>query len=469
MPINRRQFVASTATAASVPILGLAGSAASAAEVSRERDGPGTFRIAPFRFDATPPIGHSCCGGWIKNVEVVDDPLEALGFVLLGAGKPLVVCAVDWCALANAAHLQWRMALAEAANTTPDRVAVQCVHQHNAPLACIGSEELVASQGDLPHILDLSFFSRLLDEGSRAVAQAVRSARPCTHVATGQARVEQVASNRRIARDAQGRIMRMRGSSCEDSELIALPEGTIDPLLRTVAFYDGSEKVAACHFYATHPMSYYGDGRVTADFAGLARRRRQQEEPGCLHVYFTGCAGDVSAGKYNDGSPEARAALTQRLYDGIAASERALVPEPIERVAWRTAEILPVAREALDKANLERIISDREDTVVHRNRGSYMLTWLRRLEARQPLLLTALAVNHVTLLHLPAECFVEYQLRAQALAPDRFVATAAYGDGGPWYIPVKEEYPAGGYEIGVTFSGPSIDDLLTTAMRQLLV
>ena len=35
------------------------------------------LRIATFRFDVTPPIGHSCCGGWIKPVEVVDDTLAS--------------------------------------------------------------------------------------------------------------------------------------------------------------------------------------------------------------------------------------------------------------------------------------------------------------------------------------------------------------------------------------------------------
>src|SRR5689334_13198391 len=46
------------------------------------------LHLATFRFDVTPPRGHSLCGGWIKPVEAVDDPLEAIGFVLLGAGKP---------------------------------------------------------------------------------------------------------------------------------------------------------------------------------------------------------------------------------------------------------------------------------------------------------------------------------------------------------------------------------------------
>ena len=49
-----------------------------------------------------------------------------------------------------------------------------------------------------------------------------------------------------------------------------------------------------------------------------------------------------------------------------------------------------------------------------------------------------------------------------------FVATAAYGDGGPWYIPVKEEYPAGGYEVSVAFCDPQVDSILTEAMGSLL-
>ena len=29
--------------------------------------------LSAFRVDATPPMGHSLCGGWIKPVEGVDD------------------------------------------------------------------------------------------------------------------------------------------------------------------------------------------------------------------------------------------------------------------------------------------------------------------------------------------------------------------------------------------------------------
>jgi hypothetical protein len=429
----------------------------------------GDLHLAPFRFDVTPPIGHSCCGGWIKPVEVVDDSLDAIGFVLLGAGKPIVLCAVDWTGLLNQAHVDWRQALAEAAGTTPERVAVQCVHQHNAPFACLEAERIVSSQGDLPHIVDVDFFRRCLDRGRTAVAGAIKQARPLTHMATSQGKVDRVASNRRIYRDENGRIKAMRGSSCRDPKLQAMTEGLVDPWMKTVALYDKGKKIVACHYYATHPMSYYADGRVTSDFAGLARKQRQKDEPDCLHIYFTGCAGNISAGKYNDGSKERRPILTQRVYDGIVASEQELQPQPIEQAGWKTADLIPSPRETLSAEAIEAQIANKANAVVARNRPSYMLSWLRRLEQRLPIVLSSLRLNEATLLHLPAECFIEYQLRAQELGGDsRFVATAAYGDGGPWYIPVKEEYPNGGYEVSVAFCSDDIDSQLTKGIKSIL-
>jgi hypothetical protein len=36
------------------------------------------------------------------------------------------------------------------------------------------------------------------------------------------------------------------------------------------------------------------------------------------------------------------------------------------------------------------------------------------------------------------------------------------------YVPTKEEYPNGGYEVSVAFSDPAIDDQFAEAMRRLL-
>jgi hypothetical protein len=423
--------------------------------------------MARFRFDVTPPIGHSCCGGWIEPVNAVDDPLEALGVVILGAGKPIVICAVDWTGLLNDAHFQWRRALAKAANTTIDRVAVQCVHQHNAPFACLEAERIVQEEENLPHIIEPDFFQDCLDRGSEAVKRSLIEASPVTHIASGQGKVEKVASNRRINRDDSGLVQSMRGSSCKDEALRSMEEGLIDPWLKTVAFYNRDKKIAAFHYYATHPMSYYGDGRVSSDFAGLARKQRQQDEKECLHVYFNGCAGNVAAGKYNDGSPEMRPILTERIYKGILASEENLQPEPIKNVGWKEVGMLPTARSSLSKKTLQHEISDIQNSLVKRLSPAYRLSWLHRLEEKLPIAMSAMHINGISMLHLPAECFVQYQLRAQKMQPSRFVATAAYGDGGPWYIPTKEEFSVGGYEVSQAYCEPEIDGLISRSLESL--
>jgi hypothetical protein len=142
----------------------------------------GKLRLTSFRFKVTPPVGHSLCGGWIKPVVATDDDLEAIGFVLQGCGDPIVICAVDWTGLLNTAHVRWRQSLAEAAGTTPDRVAVQCVHQHNAPFACLDAQAIVAAEGDLPEIVNVAFFEECLDqasEGGYRITEATSSSNSC--------------------------------------------------------------------------------------------------------------------------------------------------------------------------------------------------------------------------------------------------------------------------------------------------
>ncbi len=455
--VSRRSFLQTSAAAAAVGSLASAGAAESA-----------PLRIAPFRFDVTPPVGHPLCGGWIKPVVDVEDGLEAIGFVLLGAGKPIVVCAVDWTGILNGAHVAWRTALAEAAGTTPDRVAVQCVHQHDAPFVCLHAQQLVAAQNAGLQVVDVPFFQDCLKRGQAAIRTALPQARRVTHVARGEAPVVEVAGNRRVALGTDGKVRKMRGSGCRDPELIAMPEGLIDPLLKTVTFCDGDEQLVACRYYAVHPMSHYGQGHVSSDFVGLARKQRQREQPGCTQIYFTGAAGNIAAGKYNDGSPEARVRLTKRIHDAMVAADAKLQREPLRNVAWRTHEVRPEVNPVFVAEKLQAMVADAKNAPANRIRPAMVLSWMKRLADDIPIVLSALHLDDVALLHLPAESFLEYQLRAQQLAPGKFVATAAYGDGGPWYIPVKEEYPKGGYEVSVANCSDGVDDILSRGIRELL-
>jgi hypothetical protein len=428
----------------------------------------GGLKIATFRCDVTPPMGHSLCGGWIKPVLAVDDPLEAIGVVILGADAPIVLCAVDWTGILNSAYRKWCETIATAVGTTPDRVAVQCVHQHDAIFACLDTQALLAKYAELPSTVDVEFLNRTMDAVAAAAKESLKSARLLTHIALGEAKVDRVAGNRRLP-GPDGKLMPMRGSSSKNPEHKTAPEGLIDPLLKTVALYDGDQKVAACHYYACHPMSHYGQGRVSADFCGLARRKRQQEDATCTHLYFNGCGGNIAAGKYNDGSPEMRPILSGRIYDAIVAAEKTLSPRPVSSIGWRTQDVLLSPDSTKWNADdLAAQVADSKRNVVDRNRPAFTLAYLQRCERKEPITLSALHVNNASLIHLPSECFIEYQLHAQKEAADRFVACAAYGDGGPWYIPTREAFPQGGYEVSVAWCGPSVEDELWSGIAKIL-
>ncbi len=425
------------------------------------------LHLATFSCDVTPPEGHPLCGGWIEPVRGVDDPLKALGIVLLGAGKPVVMCVVDWCGLRNEAFRIWRQALAEAAHTTPDHVALHTVHQHNAPFADVEAQKLIGAAGAASS-LDLKYFDDCVKRTSEALRASLLKAVKFTHVGTGAANVEKVASNRRILGD-DGKVKSTRTSATKSAEVRDAPEGLIDSQLRTLSFWDGDTPRAAMHSYACHPMSYYGDGRVSADFCGLARQKRQEEQPDVFQVYFNGCGGNVTAGKYNDGAKANRPVLRDRIFAAMTAAWKTTKRFEVRGWDWRTEAVkLPPRMEAsFGEEQSRKTLQDAKATPARRNNAAFQLAWLKRRDT--PIDLHCLDFEGKVLsLHLPGESFIEYQLAAIAMRPDASVHVAAYGDDGPGYIPTAKAYLEGGYEPTVALAGPDSEAMLLRAMQKLL-
>lgn len=423
-------------------------------------------KIATFREDVTPPMGHPLCAGWYPPVKGITDLLSARGVILFGSGAPIVLCSIDWAEISNYEHFRWRQSIAAAAGTEPDRVAVHCTHPHNTPWPDRDAQNLLDTAGYPNVIMTGRFCEEARDLVARAVYLAGRDAKPCTDIAVGQSMVEKVASNRRIM-GTDGRVKAVRWTKTLDAFVRAEPEGTIDPFLKTLSFWNQSEKLAVLHYYAVHPTSFDGDGLVTPDFTGLARDRLQSEDGGITHVYFTGCSGNVTAGKYNDGNPANRLVLTERIYNAMVASEKTARRLPICGWSWRVNNIQLPHREDLNETDLMATIRDVQSDIKLRSRAALILTYLRRKELAIPI--TCLDLGSETfILNLPGEAFVEYQLEAQAIHPSGWVACASYGDLGPGYIPLAQSYLEGGYEPRDAFVSGASEPILREAIRQVL-
>jgi hypothetical protein len=414
--------------------LAVAASLGAGLAVAAEKDG---LRLATFVAEVTPPLRHPCMGGGIAPVARIDDPLFANGLVLLGAGKPIALVAVDWCEIRNDAYERWRGAVAEAVKTDPQRVLVCCLHQHDAPIADLEAERILKAHKAAGSVCDLDFHEQAVKRVAKAAADCLRNARRVTHLGTGQAKVSEVASNRRYP-GPDGKPRFDRTSATRDAKAREQPEGTIDPWLKTLSFWDGDKPLAALSCYATHPMSYYGKGGVSADFVGTARKRRQADDPAVFQVYASGCSGNVTAGKYNDGNPDNRPVLADKMYKAMAAAWKATERRPLKSIDFKVVSLRlePRGGEGFTVEGLtKRLTSDPKP--FGQCLAALGLSWRKRADAGHTIDVPVIDFGPAQLLLLPAESYVEFQLQAQKLRPDSFVMVLGYGECAPGYIPIE--------------------------------
>jgi len=421
-------------------------------------------RIATFVADATPPIGSPLGVGQVPPAVGVTDRLSCRGAVLLSGEAPVVVAALDWVGILGGGHRRWREALAEAAGTSPDRVAVHTLHQHDAPGFDPDAEVLMAARGHPGQGYHVRFAERAIADAQDAVRAAIPYGEDVTHVGAGAAPVHRVASNRRVL-GPDGLVAHVRYSADRTPLGRTAPEGIIDPLARVVSFWNADRPVAVLSYYATHPQSHYRERLVTSDFVGLARDRVQLDVP-AVWTHFCGAAGNITAGKHNDGSPGNRPVLTARLADGLAQAFAASAANraPAGPLGWGAVQVgLPVA-DHLRHGRPQRAFGGD----VNFDNASDAAFAARNGDTAE-FDLGCLSIGDIRILHLPGELFVEYQLAAQRLRPDLFVAAAAYGDCGPWYIGTRLAYDQGGYETGRwSRVGAGAEDVLFPAIAELV-
>ena len=445
------------------------------------------IQLATFALDVTPPPGHACMGGGVAPIQRVGEPLQARGFVLMGDGQPFVVVSFDWCEIRGSAYDDWRAALAEAAGTVPQRVLVTSTHVHDAPVMDPEAEFILreaehsGAWKDLPapdaqariQLASVCWpdFNRLCIQRARLkVKEALTKPQRVTHIGTGSAEVREVASNRRyLLPDGGVRYNRMSRNSLP--EAAAAGVGEIDPLLRTLSFWDGDTLLCALHSYAVHPMSYYGTGETSIDFVGLAREQLQKEMPTAFHIYATGCAGNVTAGKFNDGARANRPKLTSRIADAMHAALKNTTKQPLQHIGFRLAKIPLAARTAPDEfteaALRNRLLTS--PVPFMRAEAAMGLSWYQRVQSGHQIDLPLLDFGSAKLMLLPAEAYVDFQLYATQLVPGEFLLVMGYGECGPGYIPIERAWRERDSNLrDWTWVGPGSEATLKHAIDEVL-
>src|SRR5207249_2287036 len=96
------------------------------------------------------------------------------------------------------------------------------------------AHELLAGAPLPLQMQDPPWSRQVIEDVARAVAGSMDRTQPVTHVAHGEAKVSEVASNRRVMGSA-GRVAFVRTSATADPKIREMPEGLIDPMLKTLS------------------------------------------------------------------------------------------------------------------------------------------------------------------------------------------------------------------------------------------
>jgi hypothetical protein len=431
----------------------------------------GGLHIATFEVDVSPPLASPLCHGNVMPAKQIITPLLARGLVILGVEKPIVLCAMDWVALANASNMTLRETIASAVGTTRDRVAVHTVHQHDAPGSDLDTEQLLAEHGLGGRFSNPQFDQRVFQAIANAARIGMAQAQSVTQVGFGSGKVERVASNRRVL-GPDGKVAFTRMSASKHPQAASAPEGTIDPLLRIVTFWQGNRPLTALSYYATHPMSYYGKGGVNWDFIGGARTLMDKAVPDVRFIHFNGAGGNITAGKYNDGNPDNRRVLAERVFAGMKAAWDTQKKHTVTAadLEWRVQPVALPVRHPDAEPRLLATLADAKKPFAQRAFAARDIVFIRRMAAGGAIPLSSLRIGSSHLLHMPAELFIEYQIAAQQMRPDDFIAMAAYGDNAPSYIGTEVAYTQGGYEVEdrVSRVSPAVEKVLLQAIQNLL-
>jgi hypothetical protein len=334
-----------------------------------------------------------------------------------------------------------------------------------------GAQDLLDQVGLTNELFDRGFHEDVLRRAEESLRQAIAEAQAITHIGYAESIVRDVASNRRVV-DANGRVSFARGSSSgREAFFRETDTGLIDPLLRTISFWDGERCLVEYHAYATHPMSYYGRGEVSSDFVGLARKRLARTDRSIHPIYASGCSGDVTAGKYNDGSPQAREELIQKIHDAMLANREQAKKQPL-LLGWSFRSVA-LELEYSRVPSLQREVMDRElqdgslPTEKRILAAMGLASWQRSVERKQPIDVPCVDFGIARLVLFPGESFVGYQQIAQDLSGDVPLVPVGYGECWTGYVPTEAAF-ADGFNESWLWVAPGSQSRIENGLRELL-
>lgn len=435
----------------------------------------GDFRVGAAQVDITPKNGTPL-GGYYKfrGSEGVLDPLYAKTMVFEKDGTHAVIVVLDLSGTVRPLVAEMRKVIQEQCGIEGDHVLISGTHTHSGPQQPRGSLMDDITKVNSP--AGVSYISALPGLVAQSVKEAKAKLTPAkASVAVGKE--EGISFNRRVLREG---VKEAIWQPQKLNPATDKPAGPIDPDVGVVAFHSAgadAAPLAAFLNFAMHPTSVGGGTKISADYPGVFTRLiTERHGLGMISVFANGCCGNINHGDYYNGKRRSTLELGTALADAADAAWSKLQPTtayvPRVRSEQVTLQRRSYTPEQIAKAK------DMAANMFTKNYGTVpmaetvcILETEEKKEKNIPLLAEVQVMalsDDLAIVALPGEIFVELGLALKKASPFKTTLIAELANGSIGYIPNRDAYPQGNYEVvSARNEAGSGEKLVEVALRLL--
>lgn len=453
--INRRQFLAASAAAATVAVRPAPLGAAEAP--------PGPLKAGAATSNLTPPLGASDGGVIMRGgpIRHIHDELHARCLALDDGRTRIAIAVCDLRMIARPIIDRAKQLATAAAGLPPEQVLISATHTHGAP-GVIGGE-----LGELDQWYQDSLARRIAD----GICRAVNNLAPA-RLGWAASMQPQHVFNRRwfmkpgtIPPDPFGQSTdRVKMNPPRGSENLVKPAGPVDPQLSIVSVQHADGRpMAVWGNYGVHYIGGYVPGHICADYYAVFSARVGQllnvdplgEGPPFVAMMSNGTSGDVNNINFRDPRPKQLPYVHMREVAFDLAGEAVRLCGGIEYhdrlpLAAKTAELdLGVRRpdaQRLEWARQTLATIEKGKRLTRPQIYASEAFQLAKFPATVPVVLQAIRIGPFAMAAIPCEVFAETGLAIKAQSPLKPAVVVELANGYNGYLPTAAQHELGGYE-----------------------
>jgi hypothetical protein len=402
---------------------------------------PDALRAGIVKTDITPtkPVMLAGYGSRKDLSQGVHDPISARVLAFQQNGKKLVLVSTEICGFYGGTAASMRKAILGACGLQPSELFLAAIHTHAAPIVTLGGEKV--------HPNNLEYTKTLQTQLIAAVREALAHAVP-VQIAVGSGSSPVGVCRREYVKDAAGKTRVLLGrnpSVLTDREVQVLRVSRAD-----------TRDVAAVVFdYGTHSTAMGpGNYLVSGDIHGLASQFLEKYlEGGVVAPAFAGASGNIDPWfrvlpKFN--------------------TDKGWIPEPVLLGTMLGEEVVHVL-EGIKKPGPSGPIKTAFKTLALPLKERQKINAATGGDQESPEFnLTVGRVGDVAVVGLGGEVFNEIGKAIKTASPFPHTLIITHCNGAAGYLPTKDAYPDGGYEVQTSpFRPEAAEVVVKEALRAL--